>query len=162
MLRRLTLAAILIFASTSIVYPQSRCGRGLNLTIGCTGISFGDSERINGLRFNWSDGSLDVINGVNISFWRPERRVRGTINGLALGLIALGLAVMPVDHSAGLAVGILAGVSEGSMYGVNVGGLALVTEGRMEGINVGGLALVGQGSITGLNVGLSGRARSPD
>jgi hypothetical protein len=95
-------AVILVLVVCATGYPQSRCGGGLNLTVGCSGIGFGDSDRINGLRFNWRDGDLDVINGVNITFWRPKRRVRGTINGLALGLapaagrlhgIALGLAV---------------------------------------------------------------------
>ncbi|MGD2152937.1 MAG: hypothetical protein PVG79_06680, partial [Gemmatimonadales bacterium] len=124
MRRRLTCVAILIFAATSAGYPQGRCGGGLNLTIGCTGISFGDSDRINGLRFNWSDGDLDVVNGVNVTFWRPRRWVRGTINGLSVGLapaasrlhgISVGLAVMPRDYSGGVMVGLLAGVAEGSM-----------------------------------------------
>jgi hypothetical protein len=142
---RLTLAAILLFAVSSTLPAQNRCGGGLNLTVECSGISIGNSARVNGLRINWRDRDLDLINGLNLTLWAPKDEPGGTINGLAFGLapaadrmhgVSLGLAaVVPGRYSAGLTFGLLAVVSEGSMYGVNLGGLALVSEREMSGMN---------------------------
>ena len=52
------------------------------------------------------------------------------------------MAVLPGRYSAGLTFGLLAGVSEGSLYGINLAGLALVAEREIQGINLAGLALV--------------------
>ena len=44
---------------------------------------------MNGLRINWSDAGLEQINGINITLWKPEKPMSGTVNGLAIGLAGL-------------------------------------------------------------------------
>ena len=58
----------------------------LNLRVGETGLSFGNSTRHNGLRLNLKDYALERINGVNVTLWVPADDVGGEVNGLAAGL----------------------------------------------------------------------------
>ncbi|KPK59220.1 MAG: hypothetical protein AMS21_10115, partial [Gemmatimonas sp. SG8_38_2] len=107
------LAVALVLASTSAGLAQDRCGGGLNLTVGCSGLSIGNSESVNGLRINWSDSRLGVINGVNSTLWKPKRQgrddwlspPRGTVNGLAVGLFPA------ADYLNGISLGLAAVVS---------------------------------------------------
>ncbi|MBM4171120.1 MAG: hypothetical protein FJ214_04540, partial [Ignavibacteria bacterium] len=50
-----------------------------------SGISFGNSKNWNGLRFNFSDCGIGTINGINITFWKPERSPGSQVNGISLG-----------------------------------------------------------------------------
>ena len=51
-----------------------------------SGISFGNSQSWNGIRFNITDCNIRTINGINITFWQPEKLENSVINGLAVGL----------------------------------------------------------------------------
>lgn len=150
-----------VLALPAAVSAQSSCDGGFNLAVACNGIGFGSSARLNGIRINWSDSDLDVVNGVNLTLWRPRSRwddegwmssPGGTINGLALGTfpaadylngVSVGLgAALARRRATGLTLGLLAAISEGKLEGVNVGGLAVVSEGALTGINLSGLATV--------------------
>ena len=158
---------VMVFLVATVVRAQEEesGSKALNLTIGNTGISFGNAPRINGLRFNWSDSGVEEINGLNFTLWKPsEKHPSGDINGLALGLInpaadrIRGIAFTPGavltgTSMEGLNLAGLALVSQGSMSGINVAGLAAVGQGNIAGINLAGLATVAQGSITGMSVG---------
>ena len=47
--------------------------QSLDLGYNETGISFGNSPRWSGIRFNFSDCGIQEINGINITFWTPEK-----------------------------------------------------------------------------------------
>jgi hypothetical protein len=143
---------------------KSVCSKkSLDIGSGINGISFGNSSRWNGLRFNFSDCGIETINGINITFWNPGRNPYSTVNGLAAGLapgaakmrgLSLGLAaVVATEELCGLNIGGLAVVSAGSSKGVNIGGLAVVSDGDLTGINFGGLAVVSNGQASGFNFG---------
>ena len=138
-------------------------GSSLDLGISGVGISFGNSPRWTGLRFNWSDRELNRIDGLNVTLWKPRDPVTGSVNGLAVGVlgpaadrlsgISFGLlGVLPERAATGITVGGLGVVSGGSVTGLNLGGLGIVTQGPARGVSVGGLGIVTQGGAAGLNV----------
>jgi len=112
-----------------------------------SGISFGNSKNWNGLRFNFSDCGIGTINGINITFWKPERSPGSQVNGISLGGAPL------ADNLTGVNFGLAAVVAENQMQGINIGGLAVVSDGNIKGINIGGLATVAKGNIHGINIG---------
>ena len=163
--------------------------RSLDLAVNGFGVSFGNSSRFTGFRFNLVDQRVEEINGVNVTLWKPEENSYAVIRGISAGLYAPrayvlsgislggfavvagsslsgisvgGLAVVSEGELAGIAVGGFATVAEGSASGIMVGGLASVTEGSMSGISIGGLASVVEGSMSGISIGgLAGVAEGP-
>ena len=151
MARFICTAAILIALSSTILQAQDEsesADRALNIGVGTSGLSFGNSVRHNGVRFNWSDRRIEEINGVNMTLWKPADNLSGTINGLSIGLVAPG-----AEDINGISVGGLAVIGKNSLNGVSIGGLALVSSGSVTGLNVGGLAIVGGRGVTGFNLG---------
>ena len=137
-------------------------GSSLDLGISGVGISFGSATRWTGLRFNWRDRSLERIDGLNITLWKPGENVGGSVNGVALGLgpragymrgVSIGLlGVLPERAAYGVTIGGLGVVAEGSLTGLNVGLLGIVTEGPAYGLSIAGLGLVTEGGARGVNV----------
>ena len=136
----------------------------LDLAVNNNGISFGNSPRFNGLRFNGRDCGLEVVNGINITFWRPyEYSLSGNVNGMSLGLfpaaenlngINFGLAgILTTNNVNGVNIGGLAVVAQNNINGISFGGLATVAEGKISGVNIGGLAVVSQDKMLGVTFG---------
>lgn len=136
-------------------------------------VCFGCRRAI-GLRLNFRDRDLDQVTGINITVWSPVRPTTGTVNGLALGVLATGaaylngitlapLAFNASTHVQGLAASTFFGVG-GEVKGIVVSGLgggigegltgAAVTAG---GIGVGGD--VDGIVIAGLGGGIRGNLR---
>ena len=160
----LPVALLIILTAVAVGQEPSDRQGGFLLGAAHVGIGFGHVDRVNGIRFNWSDDGFDFVNGINFTLWRPaDRPWNGTINGLALGVVAPaaeeihGLAITPGvvlthQHMIGVGLGGLALVSNGSVTGVNAGGLAIVAEENVQGISFGGLGLVSQKDMIGVNV----------
>jgi len=154
--------------------------RSLDLAINGFGVSFGNSTRFTGLRFNLVDRDVEEIDGTNLTFWKPGKNPDAVIRGIALGLIApqgdriegisagiaavlgtsriaglsaAGLAVVSEGEINGIAIGGLATVADGGASGIISGGLASVVEGGMSGISFGGLASVAEGGMSGISFG---------
>jgi hypothetical protein len=71
-----------------IINAGTSLASSLDITYRGTGISFGNSKRLNGARFNLIDNGVKKINGFNFTFWKPKDNPDAVINGLALGLVA--------------------------------------------------------------------------
>ena len=152
---------------------QQEPGSSLDLGVSEIGISFGNSSRWTGLRFNWSDQSLERIDGLNVTLWKPGDTVGGEVNGIAFGVlgpragrlrgVSLGLlGVLPERSAAGVTIAGLGVVSEGELLGLNVGLLGVVTEGRSVGVTLGGLGVVTEGGAFGINLaGLGSVSEGP-
>lgn len=123
-------------------------GSSLDVPTDRWGISFGNSTRFNGLRINFRDDRLRKINGVNLTLWKPQERVGGSVNGVSFGLYG-----PRADRLQGINLGLLTVNAEGSARGLNAAGVATVSDGTLWGLNLGGLAVVGRRGATGLNVG---------
>ncbi len=103
-----------------------------------SGLSFGNSQRWDGIRFNFSDCGVEEINGINITLWKPGNLEGSRVNGIAFGLSP------SAGTMQGISLGIAASIAEENIRGINIGGLAVVSGGNAEGINLGGLAAVSQ------------------
>ena len=128
--------------------PASDHGGSFDLTVGSTGLSFGNGQDMNGIRFAWRDGNFIRVNGLNLSAWTPYDALSGEVNGISFGIVGPAARQMR-----GISIGLGGVLAQYSMEGINIGGLGLVSEGVMTGINVAGLGLVAQGSIGGINIG---------
>jgi hypothetical protein len=108
----------------------------LDLAVNDVGISFGNSTRFSGLRLNFVDKNVRVINGINLTFWKPDDNDRAVYNGLQVGLIGLAGREMNGIHLAGI------GIGTESLTGLGIGLIGMGVEEEFKGI---GLALIGMG-----------------
>jgi hypothetical protein len=137
----------------SMVLPA----RGLTIPAKDWGICFGNSPRFSGLRFNFIDRNIQIINGVNITLWKPpEKQVSGTVNGFSLGLIPY------ASHLNGIQIGLLGAGAEKSIRGLTIGLIGAGSGGDMKGINLGGIGMGAGGSLVGVNIGLIGAGAGKD
>ncbi|HEU5357933.1 MAG TPA: hypothetical protein VFU45_02345 [Gemmatimonadales bacterium] len=134
----------------------------LNLGIGHTGLSIGNSRDWNGLRINWQDHWDGTINGVNLTLGNAKHNASATVNGLAVGIgpyagklhgVTVGILGAVADSEMwGVQLAGLGAVSNGDAYGITLSGLGTVADGRMVGLNASGLATVANGELIGLNL----------
>ena len=135
----------------------------LDIAINHVGISIGNSRRLTGIRLNWRDAGLEYVNGINFTLWAPGQNPKGSVNGLALGVVAPGaarlngivvggLGIRAEDRLTGIGLATFAVLSHGSIGGVNVGGLAVVADSNIVGISAGALAVMSRSAMTGISV----------
>ena len=161
------------------IEEESRGSRSLDLMVDDVGISFGNSKRVRGLRFNVRDEGVEEVIGLNFTLWKPGENPDAVMKGLLFGIygpaadelhfLSIGLAAVEA-HSliSGIAIGggtvvcegIFSGISigglanvVGSMNGIALGGLANVSDGFVNGITIGGLVNVAEGRVSGITVG---------
>ncbi|MDG5768153.1 hypothetical protein QA596_11835 [Balneolales bacterium ANBcel1] len=133
----------------------------LSLTYRNYGLGIGDVPVVHGVRINYRDHNLRVINGINMTIRQPKdfdlanSRIRGLAIGLPLTgggqLRGISLAVFGAGyaqsahgiHLSGLGLG-----SGGSVRGITVSGLGVGAGGHLRGITVAGL---GAGSASGVS-----------
>ncbi len=116
-------------------------GQNKSFTIGLNdnGLSFGNSENTNGLRFNlWDNDDVNRINGLNFSIFSKAR----ISNGLTFGLLSVdesicnGIAINGFFGGSNKANGIIisgGGYATDQFNGLGIGGLGLAGE-RMNGL----------------------------
>lgn len=140
--------------------------RSFVLGIGSTGIGFGNTRRLNGIRINVRDRRVERVNGVNLTLWKARRNPHLVINGVALGLVGpeaakiQGIGIGPMvslegDGLRGVGVGLLAVASDGGdLSGIAIGGLAVASDGgNLTGVNLAGLAVAtDNGNLRGISV----------
>jgi len=150
---------LLIFLGSPLIQAQS-----LDIPSKKWGISFGNSKKFTGLRFNIQDDGVRKINGINFTLWKPKKdNPDSVINGVSLGLmpgggnlkgIQLGIAGVGAERSLkGISFGLM-GVGAGKdVMGINVGGLGVGAGGNMFGLNIGGLGVGAGEDLIGFNIG---------
>ncbi|MEX2400910.1 MAG: hypothetical protein WD423_09090 [Rhodothermales bacterium] len=178
--RALLLALFLALILMAPATPRAVQAQSLDLTVRDYGLSIGDASYVNGVRLNFRDRNLQVVNGLNLTLWEPHEPVEGIVRGIAIGLpqtgarrihgVGLGLFGVSAHESAtgiivgGLGTGVgqdLVGVAVGGLgvgsgrdvRGVAVGGLGVGAGGDLSGIAVGGLGVGGGGDVHGIMIG---------
>ena len=143
-----TIALMLCWASAFSQADSTGSERSasFDLMFGHAGVSFGNGQRMNGLRFAWRDGDFELVNGMNVSFWNPYDEPHGEVNGISFGIVGPG-----GERSRGLTIGIGGALMTKSMDGLNIGGLGLVSQGTVAGISIAGLGVVTQGGMSGFS-----------
>jgi hypothetical protein len=152
----------------TLALPAAASAQSLDLTIKNTGLSIGDSRFVRGVRLNFRDRNLDLVEGINATIWYPYDDARGgEVKGLALGLpttgarriSGVGIGVFGVgteEEFNGLGVGLLGVGTGGDAKGIFFGGLGVGAGGDVTGITFGGLGAGSGGNVKGVTVGLLG------
>ena len=159
------LQVILLFTFIFLLFHQTVLhAQSLDIPSKKWGISFGNSRRFTGLRFNFRDSRVDKITGINITLWQPKQDNEWSrVEGISLGLIPgaghlrglqIGaLGIMAIEDAKGINIGGLGIGSGGDMTGINIGGLGAGSGGDMKGLNIGGLGMGAGGNLEGINIG---------
>lgn len=156
---RLLASAVLMAAA-----GLASAGQSLDIPSKTWGISFGNSKRFSGLRFNYQDSQVKRINGVNVTLWQPRKDdADAVIHGLSLGTIPGGgylrgiqvgiFGVAAEKDIKGITLGGLGAGCGGDVVGLNLGGLGIGAGEDIKGITIGGLGAGAGGSMVGINIG---------
>ena len=99
-MRRIILAIIIITLPLISIFCQ-----GFNIPARRWGLSFGNSTRFDGIRFNLVDKDIEKINGINFNVWgaKDDSRQTGTVNGISIGIPA----AIGTNYRNGINIGIL-------------------------------------------------------
>jgi len=152
-----SLILIFMFVQVDFLFCQS-----LDIPVKGYGISFGNSKKFAGLRFNFRDKRVNRIDGMNITLWKADENEDAIMRGISVGImpeagdmgyLQLGFGVAADYQLSGITVGLLGVGSGGDMDGINIGGLGAGAGGSITGINFGGLGAGAGQDITGINIG---------
>jgi hypothetical protein len=135
-------------------------GQGLNIPAKHWGLSFGNSTRFDGLRFNIIDKDVDKINGMNVNVWgaKDDDRQTGTVNGISIGIPA----AIGTNYRHGINIGIFGAGARQDMNGINIGGLGVGAGNNLKGINLGGLGAGAGNDVKGITFGILGAGAGND
>jgi len=160
--------ALLIFGNGELL------SQSLDIPSKKWGISFGNSKKFTGLRFNFRDSQVCRITGINITLWYPKKddNNEAIVEGLSLGSIPMGgylrgvqiglLGISAAKSSTGISIGVLGVGSGEDMTGVNNGGLGAGAGQDMKGLNIGGLGVGAGRDLIGINIGGLGAGAGRD
>ena len=124
------------------------------------GIGFGNLPSFTGIRFNFKDGNVEKVSGINVTAWAPkdDDLHTGDINGISLGLpMALG-----AENRSGISLGVFGVGAKRNMSGINIGGIGVGAGGDVSGFNLGVVGVGAGGDIKGINIGGIGLGASGD
>ena len=120
------------------------------------GISIGNSYKFTGLRINFADENVKIINGLNVTFWekRAENQ-NAVVNGISVGVIPTVGTMGPIN------LGILGTGAANNLYGLTLGGFVVGAGGNIKGLCVSGLITMAGGDnsvisgivISGIGIG---------
>ena len=119
----------------------------LDLAVADTGLGFGNSARLNGIRLNLADDQVEEVNGLNVTLWWPGRNPEFVQRGIAVGLFQT-----DSRETVGLSLAPLVGGVD--LYGINAGLLAVSAPGIVRGVNLAPFYAWGGEELTGINASL--------
>ena len=153
-----------------VALASSASAGSLDLPVRGAGISFGNSTRFSGIRFNGVDQDVEDLNGLGLTLWKPRASLDGRMRGVYAGLygqrvaefsgISLGLIGTSVQHGRGIflaGLGLAFGAEdnphggEARTTGILIAGLGIGGE-ILRGIAIAGLG-IGADSMTGIAIG---------
>lgn len=112
-------------------------------------LSIGHHPRVDGIRLNYRDRELELVNGVNLTLWAPyEGYIGGRVNG-----VAVGLPLTAAGEIHGVSLGVFGVAAEDNMRGVGVAGVGLGAGGSVRGIHVAGIGIGAGNDLRGLAAG---------
>lgn len=113
-------------------------GKALNFPANKYGISIGNSYEFTGIRVNFADENVKIVNGLNVTFWfKFAKNQNAVVNGISIGVIP----------------------TAGSMQYINLGLLGVGTSHNLNGVSIAGAVVGSGGNINGLSIsGLITRA----
>jgi hypothetical protein len=156
--RYFNLAVLIFFCPVLFLHAQS-----LDIPSGEWGVSFGNSKKFTGLRFNFRDHWVDEINGVNLTLWKSFENENARVRGISFGILPeagylhglnIGLGGPAAEYElSGLSFGLLGAGAGGELNGVALGGLGVGSGKNISGVAIGGLGVGTGGDFTGIGIG---------
>jgi hypothetical protein len=149
MKKSLILSTIVISMGSFHLYAQDTLsnGKALNFPTRKYGISIGNSYEFTGIRINFADENVKVINGLNVTFWlKRAKNQNAVVNGISVGVIPTGGTMQPIN------IGLLALGSANGLNGLSIGGTVVGSGGNINGLATGGIVVGSSGNINGLCV----------
>ncbi len=145
-MRRISLCIFVLSLPLLSIFSQ-----GLNIPAKNWGLSFGNSTRFDGIRFNLIDKDIEKINGINFNVWgaKDDSRQTGTVNGISIGIPA----AIGTNYRNGINIGLLGAGARQDMNGINLGGLGVGAGNNLKGINIGLLGVGAGNDLYGINIG---------
>lgn len=188
MVRLIKLSLIAVLAISTALNAGSQDTlthyRALNIPARKFGISIGNSYEFSGIRLNYADKNVRIVNGLNLTLWHknyPNKypEVNGISIGvwhtgtrmqlLNLGILGIigtervnGLTVGGLGSAAAISNGILAGgliTGGGKINGISLSGILTVQEkpeNTINGLVLSGLFIYSMGSIRGISISGAG------
>jgi hypothetical protein len=144
------LCSIIFLMGASHLFAEDTMsdGKALNFPTKKYGISIGNSKEFTGIRINFADEDVKVVNGLNITFWfKYAKNQEAVYNGVNVG-------VLPAAGSSQyLNLGLLAtGTAHGDLNGLSAGGLFIGSGGNINGLSIAGLFIgTDEGDIVRIN-----------
>lgn len=134
----LIIAILLMVGFHLSAQNTSSNGKALNFPANKYGISIGNSYKFTGIRINFADENVKIVNGLNVTFWfKFAKNQNAVVNGISIGVIPTG----------------------GSMQYINLGLLGVGTSHNLNGVSFAGTVVGSGGNINGLSIsGLITRA----
>ncbi len=130
----------------SLIMGSSLWAQSLNFPSKDVGISIGNSKNFTVLRLNFRDKGVEKITGINLTLWHPKDNDSAVIQGLSVGLMAVGGGTIKGISFGGLGVG-----AQEKLSGFSAGLLGVGSGGNISGIAIGGLG-AGAPSVKGLTI----------
>ena len=152
---RINIMYALLALLSMAAMPVITTAQSLDLGIYNTGLSFGNSEYWNGLRFNYRDDQVRNIRGLNATAWFPMQPATGNVTGLAIGLPATG-----AQNMKGLSFSVAGSATHRHLSGGQVAGLGLAAGSNMTGISVAGLGIGAGNNMTGISIAGLGQVKT--
>ena len=154
-MRRITLCIFIVTLPFMSIFSQ-----GLNIPAKHWGLSFGNSTRFDGIRFNLIDKDIEKINGINFNVWgaKDDSRQTGTVNGISIGIPA----AIGTNYRNGINIGLFGAGARQDMNGINIGGLGVGAGNNLKGINIGLLGVGSGNDMHGINLGGLGAGAGND
>lgn len=141
----LSMGAYRLFAQDTL-----RNANMLNFPTEKYGISIGNSYEFTGIRINFADENVKIVNGLNVTFWlKMFKNKDADVNGISVGVIPSGGTMRPIN------LGVLGLGAAHHLCGLNLGGGAIGASGYIEGLSISGLVTMADGpqsAISGITI----------
>jgi hypothetical protein len=150
------------FVVLAFGHIPSLSAQSLDIPVKGYGISFGNSKKFAGLRFNFRDKRVDRIDGLNVTLWKADENEEAIMRGISLGIIPeagemgyfqVGFGVVAEYQLSGVTLGILGAGAGQNVTGVNISLLAAGAGQNLYGITLAGLGAGAGQNVTGITFG---------
>lgn len=129
-------------------------GKALNFPANKYGMSIGNSYEFTGIRINFADENVKIVNGLNVTFWfKFAKNQNAVVNGISIGVIPTAGSMQYIN------LGLLGVGTARNLNGVSIAGTVVGSGGQINGLSISGLITRAAGSQEGEGV-ISGIAIS--
>lgn len=143
------LLPIIVIMATLLINSPGVYSQSLDIPVKGYGISFGNSKKFSGIRFNIRDRHVEDIKGINFTLWHSEENKIAVVSGISVGIFP------EAGRLSGVQIGGL-GVAGNDVSGITLGLIGVGSDRDLTGISIGGIGAGAGNNLKGLSIGLIG------